>query len=129
MRTIYPLGAVLALGFVLLLFAGSGFNGIVAGDANTDGLQSELQEKGDQTNVGNDTVVEGSRETSGDGSIVGIAIGGTQTLVSIVGLVALLPNTLRQLGFPAWFALPIGTVVSLVSAVGIIQFITGRIWR
>jgi len=129
MRTLLPMGGVLALGFVLLLFAGSGFNAIVAGDANTDGLQSELQDTADQTGVDNETVVEGSRETGGDGSIVGIAIGGSQKLLRIVGLVALMPVTLQQLRFPAWFAFPLGSIGSLIAAVGIIQFITGRIWR
>jgi hypothetical protein len=129
MRTILPVGAVIALGLVLLLFTGSGFNALVTGDANTNSLQDQLQDTSNETNVDDSTVVEGSRETSGDGSIVGIAIGGASRLLGIVGLVALLPRTLQQLGFPAWFAVPLGSVASLIAAVGIIQFIAGRIWR
>jgi hypothetical protein len=129
MRTILPVGAVIALGLVLLLFTGSGFNALVTGDANTNSLQDQLQDTSNETNVDDSTVVEGSRETSGDGSIVGIAIGGASRLLGIVGLVALLPRTLQQLGFPTWFATPLGSVASLIAAVGIIQFIAGRIWR
>jgi hypothetical protein len=129
MRTLYPLGAVIALGLVLLLFTGSGFNALVAGDANTQGLQDELRDTNNQSDLSNGTVVEGSRETGGQGSIVGIAIGGAQKLLRIVQLVALLPRTLIQLGFPVWFAAPVGGVASLIASVGVIQFISGRIWR
>jgi uncharacterized protein (DUF983 family) len=44
-------------------------------------------------------------------------------------MVVLLPMTLVDLGFPVWFAVPVGAPATIVASIGVIQFVTGRVLR
>lgn len=129
MRTIYPVVLVLGMMLMAAFFVGSGFNGIVSGESNVDALGGELDEKAGESAVGvngSGGNLSASRSASDEGSIVGLVVSAASNLFNFVGLVALLPTTLQKLGFPAWFALPVGATVSIVASIGLIQFISGR---
>jgi len=128
MRTTLPLAIMLSLAVMFAFFAGSGFNGIVRGDAQGGGQAAdELEQQADNSSVAEDEAVSGSRAASDEGSLVGVIIGAGQSVMRIMGMIALLPLTLRNLGFPAWFSAPVGSLVYVVAGVGILQFITGRV--
>lgn len=128
MRTLFPLAAVLCLGIMAAFFAGSGFNAIVSGDAQTGQVQDSV------VGAGNDTAVDSGKFNSSnaggsESSIIGTVFAAAGQLFSFLQLVLLLPGTLRELGFPQWFALPVGSLVSIIVSVGFFQFVTQRDWR
>ena len=126
MRTTYPLAVVLALGLMAAFFAGSGFNAIVKGEHNTEEVSDVVTTPGNASVVGDENNLTGSRSSSGEGSIVGLVIGASGTIGNIIGMIVLLPLTLRDLGFPVWFAVPVGGFAELLLSIGFIQFVTGR---
>lgn len=128
MRTTFPLAAVLCIAVALLLFSGSGFNAIVSGSQSPGPLGDALGEQADASPVqeGNVSV---SRSASDEGSIAGLILGGSQTAFQVFNLLAFLPITMQRLGFPSWFAVPIGSLVYIVVGVGIAQFVSGRIYQ
>lgn len=129
MRTLYPLAVILCIGLMAAFFAGSGFNAIVG--AGGGGAAGEIQENVD--GVANESSVNGSLDGStqgaGDSTIVGMVLSSAGEIGRILGLIVMMPMTLIDLGFPAWFAIPIGSVVTIIASVGFIQFVTGRTWR
>jgi len=126
MRTTYPLAIVLALGLMAAFFAGSGFNAIVTGEHKTEQVSDAVNDSANSSVIGDDNNLTGSRSSSGEGSIVGLVIGASGTVIDIVSMVLLLPLTLRNLGFPVWFAVPVGGFAELLLSIGFIQFVTGR---
>jgi len=126
MRTTYPLIVVLALGVTSMMWGMSGIGDVYDQDVNS-GLESddELQE------VANDSAAKGSTADAGPnqgGNIVGLIFSGLQRFTSIAGLVVLLPYELHNLGFPWWFALPIGLIAQTIVGIGLIEFSTNREW-
>jgi hypothetical protein len=128
MRTTFPLAVVLCLAVSLLMFSGSGFNALVDGSQSPGPVGSALGEQADSSPAksGNVSV---SRSASDEGSIAGLILGGSQTIIQTFSLLAFLPITLQRLGFPAWFATPVGSLVYIVVGVGIAQFVSGRIYQ
>jgi len=125
-RTTYPLALILCFGLVMGMFAGSGFNGIVDGDRGTGQASDALAEQGNQSKINDSESIDASRASSDDGSIAGVILSSGRSVLSIVGMIALLPVTLQNLGFPGWFVAPVGSLFYVVSGIGIIQFISGR---
>jgi len=131
MRTLYPVMFVLALGTAGLMFQMSGI-GAVMGPSPSEGLGApgELQDQANQSAVGgNASEFQGSASTSNDGDLVGLILNGGQAIMSLAGMVVMLPFELRDMGFPAWFAFSIGPITQLVVSIGVIQFTTNRDWR
>jgi hypothetical protein len=128
MRTTFPLAVVLCLAVALIMFSGSGFNALVDGSQSPGPVGDALAEKADSSPAksGNVSV---SRSASDEGSIAGLILGGTKTIFSTFALLAFLPSTLQRLGFPLWFATPVGSLVYIVVGVGIAQFVSGRIYQ
>lgn len=125
MRTNAPLAVVLAIGIALAFFAGSGFNDIVRGSQDPGPLNDQIDEQANESAASPDSDVKVSRSASDEGSIAGLILSGGRGIVDFVGLVATLPLTLQRLGFPGWFAAPVGSVALIVSGIGIIQFLRG----
>lgn len=125
-RTAFPLAAVLAIGLSAAFFAGSGFNAIVDGDSNLEQVTGSVEDEANKSAAGNGSV-SASRGPSDEGSIAGVILSGANSLLSTIQLIVLLPTALQQLGFPFWFAKPIGHVVQIIAGIGFIQFITGRV--
>jgi hypothetical protein len=128
MRTTFPIVLVLALGITAAFFAGSGFNGIVDGNQNVDPVESEINQRANQSAAGTGNF-SADRGGTDEGSIVGLVVSGARDIVQFTSLLALVPITLDQIGFPQWFALPIGGVLQIVISIGILQFVTGREFR
>jgi hypothetical protein len=128
MRTTFPLAVVLCLGIALLLFSGSGFNAIVEGSQDAGPLGDNIEQKANESPVQNGSIAV-SRSASDEGSIAGLILGGSTAAIKSFELLAFLPITMQRLGFPEWFAVPIGSLVYIVVAIGIAQFVSGRIYE
>lgn len=126
MRTEFFVVTLLAFAVMGLMFAGSGFNSAVGVDGSNSQLESSVNESSERVNPADG--VEGARAGS-DSSIVGIAIGGAQQIAGILVLVGYWPAALQTLGFPGWFATPVGIIAQLIVGIGLFQFATGRIYE
>lgn len=126
MRTIAPVLLVLCIGVSGAMIGASGFEDAWGTPApSTAGAQEELE---NSTSVNpNEKPIEGP-VSSGESNIVGLIADGLKSLAGIAAAVAVLPVTLINLGFPGWFAVPIGSLVYMIAGVGIIQFATNRRW-
>lgn len=124
------LGVVLAFGVAFALLSGSGIGAAIFGetpgdDPTTDSLE-EIREDAsvDEDGGGLDADVAGNDEPT----VIGVAISAGQFGVQLVAAVALLPLTLVRLGFPQYFAIPIGGVAQVIAFLGLAQFVSGREW-
>lgn len=134
MQTKDVLGVVLCFGLVFSILAGSGVGasmfGASPGDAETSRTLDDIS---DDASIGEDAKNSDgglSADVVGDNepTLVGVAISGGQFLTTLVGAVALLPITLMRLGFPSYFAVPVGGVAQVIAFIGLVQFIrTGEL--
>jgi len=133
MKTISVVTLVLCFGIAFTMIAGSGVGASVFGESGTDTGNAETLEQ-----IGEEAQPDADREDSafssdvrGDNepTLVGFAISGGQFIVQLVASVALLPATLMRLGFPNYFAVPVGLAAQTVAAVGLFQFVTGRVYE
>ena len=133
MRSKSILGVVLAFGVAFSLIAGSGIGAAVFGATPGDAETARTLE-----DVSGDATVDADSETGGlsadvagdnEPTLVGVAISGGQFASALVGAVALLPVTLVRLGFPSYFAVPIGGLAQIVAFIGLIQFIRGTVYE
>jgi len=128
MRTIAPVGVVLAIGVAGMMLGMSGFTAAWGAPApETTSAQEEVNGTSDDVAPGADPIA--GPVSSEDSSTVGLIADGLSSLTNIAGGVAVLPLTLMNLGFPRWFALPIGSLASAVVGIGIIQFAVNRVWK
>lgn len=128
MRTTWGVALVLSIGVASLMFSLSGYAGGYGADP-TAGLGPVGDDVQDQANASAvETGVEGAASAS-DEPLINFILNGGGALLSTAKLVLALPLALQSLGFPSWFALPVGSVVTIGTSIGVIQFITGRIYR
>ena len=133
MRTKSVLGGVLAFGVAFSLLAGSGIGAAIFGE-NPEGAETAetLADISGDAEVDSDSESGGlSADVAGDNepTLVGVAISGGQFAATLVGSVALLPVTLMRLGFPNYFAVPVGGVAQIIAFIGLIQFVRGTIYE
>lgn len=127
MRTITPMLVVLALGVSGMMLGMSGFaDAWGAKPPQTTAAEEQLNDSASGLNPG-DGPVQGP-VSAADSSIVGLLASGLGNLVNVAASVALLPVTLINLGFPAWFSVPVGLFGQLTLGIGIIEFATNREW-
>jgi len=129
MRTISVVLAVLVLGASFGMISGSGVDEAVFGiqtETVDPGTEQQLEQTGDEASTGDG--IESSVAGDNEPTVTGIAIGAGQFAISAVAAVALVPATLMRLGFPSFFAIPVGALAQIVAFVGVFQFITGREW-
>jgi hypothetical protein len=130
MRAKSVLGVALCFGLAFSLLAGSGIGAAVfgasPGDAETartlDDISNDAEVDPDSEGGGIAADVTGDNEPT----TVGVAISGGQFIAQLVGAVALLPVTLIRLGFPNYFAVPIGGFAQGIAVIGLYQFVSGR---
>jgi len=129
MRSKSILGVVLAFGVAFSLIAGSGIGAAVFGESPGDAESSRtLDDISTDASVDPDSEGSGlSADVGGDNepTLVGVAISGGRFAASLVAAVGLLPVTLLRLGFPAYFAIPVGGVAQVIAFIGLIQFVRG----
>jgi len=100
--------------------------GAAPGDADT---ARTLDDVGEQASVDEDTENSGlAGDVTGDNepTIVGLAISAGSFVTELVVAVGLLPVALMRLGFPQYFAVPVGSIAQVIAFVGLAQFVTGR---
>ena len=111
-----------------LIWQMAGFSELFTADSPGDDLKSgDKLEKQAQ-----DSAVEGnftSDTRANQGSLVGTIISGGSAIFSMIGIVVFLPGELMNLMLPRWFAQPVGTLASILISMGLIQFVTGRVFR
>jgi hypothetical protein len=135
MRTSWGVAVVMSIAVASLMFTGSGY-GEAFSNNPTDGLGgvgSEVNEQADESAV-EQTGDDGGGPLAGalgstDNPLISFILSGGGAILSTIRLVVSLPTVLIGLGFPGWFALPVGAFVSIATSIGIIQFITGRVYR
>lgn len=128
MRTIAPVMIVFALAVSGAMLGGSGFADAWGGDPpQTSAAQDSLNDSASRVGPGSGPAAGPVSNT--DSSLVGLIVSGWTSFVEIAGAVALLPVTLVNLGFPAWFAAPAGVFAQFVIGVGLVQFVSNREWR
>jgi hypothetical protein len=129
MRSKSVLGVVLAFGIAFSLLAGSGMGAAIFGESPGDAETSRtIGDLSSNASVDEDSEGGGlSADVAGDNepTLVGVAISGGSFAAKLVGAVALLPVTLMRLGFPAYFAVPVGGVAQVIGFIGLVQFVRG----
>lgn len=127
MRTIAPVAIILAIGVAGVMIGMSGFGAAWGADPpQTQGAQENLNDSAEDMNP-NEGPVSGP-VSSGESDVVGLIADGLSSLVDIGAAVVLLPVTLMELGFPAYFAVPIGSLAYILVGIGLVEFATNREW-
>ena len=128
MRAKSMIGVVLCFGVAFSLLAGSGIGAAVFDESPDD--ETTVDTLGD---LGEDAGLEEDSESfsadvAGDNepTLTGLTLSAGQFAAQLAVSVALLPLTLVRLGFPTWFAFPVGSVAVIISFIGMAQFILGR---
>lgn len=128
MRTTYPVMVILALAAAGTMLTMGGIDQVTDNPADGLGSTDDFAEEADKSAVNESGSLEGSASTQGDGSIIGLIISGVESIVDIATMVALLPFELMKLGFPGWFAMPVGFAAQIIGGVGVIEFASNREW-
>lgn len=89
----------------------------------------QLEDQANDSAVNEDGEFSGPVNPGDESNIIGLIISGGRAIADIFALVILLPFELHSLGFPRWFSYPIGLAIQTFASIGIIQFITGRVFR
>lgn len=129
MRTLVALAAILSIAVAGAILGGSGFATAWGAEPPTTaaGAQDKLNQSSSDVQPSNNPI--DGPVSSTDDSIIGLIGSGLGSLTDIAGMVALLPIVMVDLGFPAYFAYPIGALAQLLAGIGIIQFAINRRWR
>jgi hypothetical protein len=133
MRSKSVLGVVLAFGLAFAVLSGSGIGAAVFGASPGDADTTRtIEDVGNDSSVDTGDVESGSSDglsadVAGDNepTLVGVALSGGQFAAQLVGAVALLPVTLIRLGFPSYFAVPVGLIAQIIAFIGLVQFVRG----
>lgn len=132
MRTIKIVLIVAAMGTAALIWGMSGVGAIYGADDPVDGLQSgdAVEREGNTSAVSEDGNFSASADNSGGAdNIVGVVLSGATAITDFAAMVALLPFELQALGFPSYFAYPVGFLAQAIAGIGVVQFAAGRVYR
>lgn len=132
MQTKYPLFLVLAIAGATLIWTASGM-GAVYGASDPIGSSSpaadQLEDQVNDSAVGTNGSFDADVRRSTDGGIVGMIVTGSQFIVTFGKIVVFLPLQLQQIGLPAFAAGPLGLLAQALVALGIVQFLSDRVYR
>lgn len=126
MRGIVPIVLMLCVGVAAMMVGMSGFEAAV-GENPTDGLQSdnELQNQSGDGPAGGGNFT-GAAGGSDDGDIIGVIISAGGALAGFARFAVLMPLELHRMGFPWFFALPIGLGGQVIASVAVIEAFAQR---
>lgn len=110
---------VLAMAVSSAMLVGSGFNdwANTGYDPGLEGAAEDLRETAHE-NTDASTI-------AGALNLLGLAISAINILVTTFVWVYLFPAALMNIGFPAWFAVPIGLPVLYINLIGTAEFLRG----
>lgn len=131
-RTLYPILVVAALGTASLIWGLSGFGAVFMDDDPVnagENAASDLEGEADDSVASDEGDFNASARSGTEDNIVGVILSGIQGIVGFVTMAALLPVELRRIGFPYYFAYPVGILIQAIVGIGFIQFATGRNYR
>jgi hypothetical protein len=131
MRTIPVVLFVLSLGVSFAIIGGAGVGASIFGVGSQDaGTQEALDDaqKNTSLNKSDDGGLRGDVQGNNEPTVVGLVLSAGKAVVNVALVVGLLPYVLINLGFPAYFALPVGGFAQVVAGIGVFQFLTGRVW-
>ncbi|RLM53194.1 hypothetical protein DVK02_14995 [Halobellus sp. Atlit-31R] len=116
------------------MWAGSGYGGVIGTDptAGLGPMEGDLEDKANESAVNRDEGegFEGSAAGADDESnIVSFVLNGGSAVMSLATFVLDFPAVLQSFGAPAWFADPLGHLAQLLASIGVIQFITNRVYK
>lgn len=127
MRTVAPVLLVFCVAVAGSMVGLAGFGAAWGAEPpQTQAAQDQLETNATEANPNNEPVA--GPVSSGESDVVGLIADGLGTLTDFAAAVVLLPVTLRELGFPWWFAAPIGSFAYLLAGIGLIEFATNREW-
>ena len=132
MRTIPVVLFVLSLGVSFAIIGGAGVGASIFGVGSQDaGTQEALDDaqKNTSLNKSDDGGLRGDVQGNNEPTVVGLVLSAGKAVVNVALVVGLLPYVLINLGFPAYFAVPVGGFAQIVVGIGVFQFVTGRIWE
>jgi len=132
MRTIPVVLFVLSLGVSFAIIGGAGVGASIFGVGSQDaGTQEALDDaqKNTSLNKSDDGGLRGDVQGNNEPTVVGLVLSAGKAVVNVALVVGLLPYVLINLGFPAYFALPVGGFAQVVAGIGVFQFLTGRVWE
>lgn len=125
MKTVYPLVLILAMAMAGVMLSMSGFNEEVGTNKHSSSLTDEFESVAGNVSVNQeDPGIVGSVAT-----MLTLVVTAVSQLFNIIVFLLLLPLELRGLGFPGFFAYPIGLSVQILGSIGILQFAAGRMLR
>ena len=119
------MGLVMCFALSFALISGSGVGNMIFEQqqqpypSNGLGKYEEVAEEEETVNAG---IIEGIAGTA----LIGFIIDFANTAKTLFGTVVLLPVYLTRLGFPAYFAFPVGTLCQVITTVGFYQVLTGH---
>jgi hypothetical protein len=125
MQTKGVLGLVLAFGLAFALLSGSGIGAAVFGENPGDAQTTRtIDEVSNQSSVDKEDDGGLGTDVTGDNepTLVGLGISSGRFLVGLVGAVVFLKSTLINLGFPAYFAVPIARIAQIIAFIALVQF-------
>lgn len=125
MKAKFPLIFIICLSVAGMMWGLSGVGDVFVSDPSED-LNSPDEFNDTVENSSLEDGMEGSSAGSGDGDIIGLILNGGQSIIGILRLVLLLPLELQNMGFPRWFAWPIGLMAELITIIGLFQLMMGR---
>lgn len=128
MNTKWVWGIAISVAAAGLMWQLAGFGGLFSGTSPGDTISSggDLNETANETGVATNYTGDASPS---DGNLVGLALSSVGRFVDAVTFAAGLHYELISLGLPTWAAQPLGDIISLLLAIGIIQFGGNRIWN
>jgi len=125
MRTKSVFGVVMCFALAFAIISGSGVGATIFGQSPDTQTLGEFEEVAEENEEPDFSVLS----SLADVPFLGLIIQFGEMLVTFVGTVALLPIFLMRLGFPRYFAAPVGTIAQVIAIVGMFQVITGREFR
>jgi len=127
MRAKSVVGIVLCFGLAFTLLSGSGIGEAVFGESpGDDPTVDALEDISEDATVDEESDRDGlSADVAGDNepTLVGLGISAGRFAAQLVAAVALLPLTFARLGFPSYFAYPVGFIAQIIAFVGLAQFV------
>lgn len=125
MNTQYVVVLSVAFALGVGMLAGVGFFQATGGGGSGDVVVDRSEEIADNNSLN----VNGSAGGENNEGIVGFIIDGVGKAVGVIKLALVLPTALQDLGFPNWFAGPIGIAIELILVIGVAQFAANRVYR
>lgn len=138
MNTKAPVLMVLVLAASGAMLSGSGFADAWGAEAPSTSEAQKALDRSQEVDAVSNTSAGDKENESGikgpvggggeSGSVLGLILSSAGALATMIGAIVVFPITLMNLGFPAWFAVPIGALAEVIVGIGLMQFTSGREW-